>query len=825
MLGQVVDESFRILSLLGEGGIGEVYLGVQIAFERQVAIKFLRAYLTDDQEWQARFKREGQILASLQHANIVQCYASGAWHEKIPYLVFEYLEGKSLKEIITHRGRLPWRFALKVAREVCYALQYAHASSVIHRDLKPENILVMEEEPEPRLKVLDFGMSCFFDRGASVAETLTKTGELIGTVSYMSPEQCRGQKADQRADIYALGCIMYQAATGVLPFDGEAPVSIIYKHMNEQAPLPSSIVGEIPQTFDYVIMKALEKNRDDRYATATEMLNDIQKILQSETNLQLGEIAQDLSHNLQAQLGRRGNATNAQRRTAMFVGVFILICGLVLFTLSDPGPAVVLPFYASILPAEKRLSFFEKQGDSFLAKQRLAAAELLYGRAVKLLPVNDLDAELSLTSKLAQTALARNEKTKALRDASQCLQLADVNAVPMNDKNEKTILRACQIIEKLAPVGSTELVHALDWLREQSKPAEIIVSSTIAEQGLRCDDRLTVEKRAEQLVLALLKSEMEGRNDLIIRLVDSSQRRPDKALYCRHPLSFALISIKDEAEKGRLEPRTAWGVSNCIIQSILSERAGDEAERASLAHLFLAYFARLEFEWKLGHGKAEGLRLAMEKKSSYPLLSCEVAILESGFRTLKHELRAAVDASEYALRTLRTFKNMREKRRGEIFEAVGCIIGIMPDGAPQKKQLLVFFLDEMKAQTVRPNSAQLVSIAESFFDAPGKSSQRQIFLRLLDTARAEPDYDGVYFDELVKLARKAGKCGDKEAQQILNAVMKEDIGHANRRDIGSYYRYMVEQVSQSDPVAAKIYQSLAMESERLLQEHRLGKDD
>ncbi|VEI03019.1 Serine/threonine-protein kinase pknB [Acidipropionibacterium jensenii] len=269
---------YELLSVIGRGGMAEVWKARDHRLGRDVAIKRLRADLASDDTFQARFQREAQSAAGLNHPNIVSVYDTGeavddATGLSVPYIVMELVEGHTLRDVLRDdRKILPAR-ALEFTEGVLDALSYSHAAGIVHRDIKPANVMLTESG---QVKVMDFGIARAV---ADTSATMTQTAAVIGTAQYLSPEQARGEKVDNRADIYATGCLLYELLVGRPPFIGDSPVSVAYQHVREIPAPPSSLDPEITPEMDAVTLKALAKAPADRYQTATQMHQDIERVL------------------------------------------------------------------------------------------------------------------------------------------------------------------------------------------------------------------------------------------------------------------------------------------------------------------------------------------------------------------------------------------------------------------------------------------------------------------------------------------------------------------------------------------------------------------
>jgi len=268
--GRILGNRYQLIEKIGGGGMALVYKAKCNLLNRYVAIKILRPEFTSDKEFLERFKVESQAAASLSHPNIVSIYDVGNDRD-INYIVMEYVDGATLKEYITGKGKLPWKSAINIAIQICSALEHAHKNHIVHRDIKPHNIILTKEMVA---KVTDFGIA----RAVS-SSTLTVTGNTIGSVHYFSPEQARGGYTDEKSDIYSLGIVLYEMLTGKVPFDGDTPVSIALKHLEDEMVPPIEMDSSIPSGVNAIVLKAVQKNQSNRYQSAVEMLDDLYSAL------------------------------------------------------------------------------------------------------------------------------------------------------------------------------------------------------------------------------------------------------------------------------------------------------------------------------------------------------------------------------------------------------------------------------------------------------------------------------------------------------------------------------------------------------------------
>ncbi|AET61603.1 serine/threonine-protein kinase [Paenibacillus terrae HPL-003] len=270
MIGHLLGGRYEIIERIGGGGMALVYRAQDILLNRNVAVKVLRQQFVHDDEFIRRFRREAQSAASLSHPNVVSIYDVGQ-EDEIHYIVMECVEGKNLNEIIKERAPLQVDEAVRIASQICDALEHAHQNQIIHRDIKPHNILIGRNG---RVKVTDFGIA-----RAVTSTTITQTGSVVGSVHYFSPEHAKGVVTGEKSDLYSLGIVLYQMLTAQLPFLGESPISVALKHLQEEFEEPRKINPLIPQSVENVILKSMRKNPEERYQSADEMLKDLETCL------------------------------------------------------------------------------------------------------------------------------------------------------------------------------------------------------------------------------------------------------------------------------------------------------------------------------------------------------------------------------------------------------------------------------------------------------------------------------------------------------------------------------------------------------------------
>ena len=273
LIGMELAQRFKIIRLIGQGGMANVYLATDMQNQARVAVKILKPELLDDEELVHRFDIEAKAASSLSHPNIVKVYGVGEENE-IRYMVMQYVEGMTLKEMIDRYGKLDWRVAVPICLQVVAALQNAHAHGIVHRDIKPHNIMITRDH---RALVTDFGIA-----RASTANTITLSGgSAMGSVHYFSPEQARGGIVGAKSDLYSLGIMMYEMVTGQLPFDGDTNVAVAIMHLQNEAVPPIKLNPSLPLGLSNIIMKCMRKLPTERYESAEELGQELARFQQN----------------------------------------------------------------------------------------------------------------------------------------------------------------------------------------------------------------------------------------------------------------------------------------------------------------------------------------------------------------------------------------------------------------------------------------------------------------------------------------------------------------------------------------------------------------
>ena len=343
MIGKILGNRYRLIELIGEGGMAQVYKAECSLLCRTVAVKILRPQYASDAEFVERFRREARAAASLSHPHIVNIYDVGQ-ENGMDYIVMEYIPGDTLKNIIIQKAPLAVEQALDITRQIAEGLQHAHQRNIVHRDIKPHNILVT---PDGQIKVTDFGIARAISAGS-----LTQAGTVVGSVQYSSPEQAKGEEVGPQSDLYSLGCVFYELLTGTVPFKGDTPVSIAIQHLQEEITPVREIRSDISPVVENIIKKATAKDPAKRYPSAMAMLKDITAV-QLKANREKGLVDDtDLPTQRWTPVAHERHLTNRKNKRWLWWLFASLGASLVLLTLiilfmmnvfSPPRPEVVVP--------------------------------------------------------------------------------------------------------------------------------------------------------------------------------------------------------------------------------------------------------------------------------------------------------------------------------------------------------------------------------------------------------------------------------------------------------------------------------------------------
>jgi serine/threonine-protein kinase len=337
---KVLGERYELGAMIGTGGMADVYLAQDVRLNRQVAIKILRSDLARDPSFVTRFNKEALSVAALNHPGIVSVYDSGKEDSPsgaMPYIVMEYVEGKTLRELVNKGERFALNRAVEITEGILIALQYSHKNGIIHRDIKPGNIMITDNGD---VKVMDFGIArALADTGA----TMTSTWNIIGTAQYLSPEQATGTQADARSDLYSVGCLLYELLAGRPPFTGDTPVAIAYQHVSAPLTPITEIQESLNPDLNAFFSIALAKDANERYQSANAMLKDLKKLIKGE--------------GITTQIPKQMRKEKARNRIAALSIALVLLVGGVSYFMFNPNQSSVtrvLPNVVGLTEAQAR---------------------------------------------------------------------------------------------------------------------------------------------------------------------------------------------------------------------------------------------------------------------------------------------------------------------------------------------------------------------------------------------------------------------------------------------------------------------------------------
>jgi tRNA A-37 threonylcarbamoyl transferase component Bud32 len=503
---------YELGEMLGHGGMAEVRKGHDTRLDRPVAVKMLRTDLARDALFQARFRREAQSAASLNAPTIVAVYDTGEDvldGARVPYIVMEYVEGQTLRDLLRSGQRLLPSRALEIIDGVLTALDYSHRHGIVHRDVKPANVMLT---PSGQVKVMDFGIArAVEDSGA----TMTQTANVLGTAQYLSPEQARGESVDARSDIYSTGCLLYELLTGRPPFQGESPVAVAYQHVREMPATPSDLVPDIDAGTDAIVMKALAKNPENRYQTAAEMRQDVQRAERGSPVAAPAVLAAPVTQPLSA-VSAPADASSGKRRTGAYVGlglavvVVLAIFGFAAWALfGGGGDKVRVPDVRGLSLDEATQTLQDKglvvgqtipqtneaEKDTVLAQNPLPQAELEVGGAVDLtvssgpeqVPVPTLVglSQSDAISVLSQSGLGLGKLVQRDSDApaGQVIGVRPPEGTLVDDGSSVDLIVSTGLVPVPGVLGETEAQARADLVNAGFEPGVLYQDDATAKPG------------------------------------------------------------------------------------------------------------------------------------------------------------------------------------------------------------------------------------------------------------------------------------------------------------------------------------------------------
>lgn len=384
-----LSDRYELGEIVGFGGMSEVYRARDMRLHRDVAVKVLRADLARDPRFYLRFRREAKNAAALSHPAIVAVYDTGEARTDagiLPYIVMEYVEGVSLRDVVDADGPMPPRRALEIVADAALALDFSHQNGIIHRDVKPANIMISNAGA---VKVMDFGIA---HAVADAGNRMTQTAAVIGTAQYLSPEQARGEKVDARSDVYSLGCVLYEILTGEAPFVGDSPVAVAYQHVREDALPPSRKHAGISPELDAVVLKALAKNPENRYQSAADMRADLIRVHSGQTPTAPKVLIHDTapiptsreaateSHDDQS----RGRPVHSARRWLIAIGVLAVVSVVAIvatMTVAARQRNLTVPDLRG-QPAQEAITLLQSRGFKVVGPQHKSDLTVPFGHVI-----------------------------------------------------------------------------------------------------------------------------------------------------------------------------------------------------------------------------------------------------------------------------------------------------------------------------------------------------------------------------------------------------------------------------------------------------------
>jgi serine/threonine protein kinase len=335
--GDIVADRFEITSVIGSGGFGVVYKARQLNLDRDIALKVMHSWVIADSESVVRFEREGKILTSLQHKNIVVVHSFGIDQKQRCYMSMQYLQGRSLGDLLLNEGKMIWQRAVRIAIQICDALAVAHEHGVVHRDLKPHNVMLVEGPEADFVKILDFGLCGALPDTMTDFQKLTQTGEVLGSVHYMAPEVCQGMRADRRSDIYSVGCILYECLSGRPPLDADDAIAVMFLQTGTMPPRlkEAGKHSDLPDELELAVFKSMQKDPRERFQTMEEFQEVLRAIVRGESaSISVRDVVLPSSTKTP-----RGNAMRYALISLCALAAMVIVAAL-LFTSGTPNEAI-----------------------------------------------------------------------------------------------------------------------------------------------------------------------------------------------------------------------------------------------------------------------------------------------------------------------------------------------------------------------------------------------------------------------------------------------------------------------------------------------------
>lgn len=485
-IGKQVAGNYEIMSFAGAGGMGTVFKARQLGLDRLVAFKLLNSELISDEEALQRFEREAKLISTLSQQHIAGFYAYGILDNSLPYIVMEWLDGVSLQVVLQSEAKLAVKRTISIAGQLADALSYSHSKGIIHRDLKPANIFLLNN-PEPDfVKILDFGLARLSVDAGGENQKLTKTGTLLGTPQYMSPEHCRGRNIDERSDIYSLSCIIYEMLCGHPPFLADNAIALVYRHLNDMpVPLSAVCAQVLPASLEPIINKCLEKDPDKRYQSMAELASDLRSV---EGQTQVIPLIKPLESKVRSKSGF--GVFSKKGLGWLFLPALVCgSCSFLFLAYSDWGKTTLASVLLSFDRTDKTLLFCQKLAEEMHKHGKDPASNLIdlkIDKCLKERAANERD-YLSLRINFARKLLHSGFNYSSGVHAVKCLRLI-INSAKSDQ------VKACQLIEDTE--DAAEIVLASDYLPSKNDTNAIL--------NLACLQALVLEQQEKDKLLLLV---------------------------------------------------------------------------------------------------------------------------------------------------------------------------------------------------------------------------------------------------------------------------------------------------------------------------------
>jgi len=548
---KTIGQRYELLEQIGQGGMGAVFKAHDNQNSKTCAVKVLRSEFLDDKSAVERFKREASSMLGLDHPNLVKILDCGFADDSAPFLVMDYLEGPSLASVLTERGSLGVEEGLDLFVQLCDALSYMHENQILHRDLKPSNVILIGPATAPLAKILDFGLAKLLPESKNTAHTsqLTQTGELVGSPPYMSPEQCMGYELDSRSDIYSLACLMYHVLSGKLPFEGDNPVQIIIKHLQNEVTDFSKIGISVPESLCEIIMCCLSKSPDQRYESAHFLKEDLLRVKEGK------KPAINATRHF-----RRKQQTKQRLRYAVPVLATLVLGGLA----AAIAPKVTQPQVPPV-SIQSQWRQCDREGQQAFDRGKINQSGELFQKSLSLASkLNDREFTIASLNELLDYYQAKNDKQEAKRI------LAQRNSLQQADRGVSQLLSELGLMLKQSQNGSETQLDLVKVRRLCGEAVDTALEVPLPEEIGTAEQLLLT---AEQLCRKTLGSEdpLMARCLFGIAYIDHS-----RGAYAKAVVEYEQALALERTTLSRYDP--------FIASTLLSLGRASMQANASFAH-------------------------------------------------------------------------------------------------------------------------------------------------------------------------------------------------------------------------------------------------